>query len=70
MAAKTSLDLDTDLGGRIRIWRGDFPSAAERDRVIREYGAAQGLVQTTARLSEYVSANLASRPMPRAANAN
>ena len=60
-----------DLGGRTRMtWRGDFPSAAERDRVIREYGAAQGLVQTMARLSEYVSANLASRPVPRAANAN
>src|SRR6516165_11743980 len=60
-----------DLGGRTRMtWRGDFPSAAERHRVISEYGAAQGLVQTMARLSEYVSANLASRPMPRAANAN
>ena len=60
-----------DLGGPTRMtWRGDFPSAAERDRVIREYGAAQGLVQTMARLSEYVSANLASRPVPRAANAN
>ena len=31
-----------DLGGRTRItWRGDFPSAAERDRVIKEYGAAK-----------------------------
>ena len=60
-----------DIGGRTRMtWRGDFPSAEERDRVIREYGAAQGLVQTMARLGEYVSANLASRPTPRAANAN
>jgi uncharacterized protein YndB with AHSA1/START domain len=59
-----------DLGGRTRItWRGDFPSAAERDRVIKEYGADSGLVQTMARLDEYVSANLASRPVPRAANA-
>ena len=33
-----------DLGGRrTRItWRGDFPSAAERDRVIKEYGADKG----------------------------
>src|ERR1700753_4154367 len=29
-----------DLGGRTRMtWRGDFPSAAERDRVIAEYQA-------------------------------
>ena len=29
---------------RTRItWRGDFPSAAERDRVIKEYGADKGL---------------------------
>ena len=46
-----------DLGGRTRIvWRGDFPSAAERDRVIKEYGADKGLVQTMARLAEYVAA--------------
>jgi uncharacterized protein YndB with AHSA1/START domain len=47
-----------DLGGRrTRItWRGDFPSAAERDRVIKEYGAAEGLVQTMTRLGEYVAA--------------
>jgi uncharacterized protein YndB with AHSA1/START domain len=46
-----------DLGGRRTriVWRGDFPSAAERDRVINEYGAAQGLVQTMARLDDYVS---------------
>jgi uncharacterized protein YndB with AHSA1/START domain len=60
-----------DLGGRTRMtWRGNFPSAAERDRVIREYGAAEGLVQTMARLGEYVSANLASRTTPRAAAAS
>jgi len=46
-----------DLGARTRItWRGDFPSAAERDRLIKEYGADKGLVQTLARLSEYVAA--------------
>jgi uncharacterized protein YndB with AHSA1/START domain len=48
-----------DLGGRTRIiWRGDFPSAAERDRVIKEYGADTGLVQTLARLEQYVSATV------------
>ncbi len=45
-----------DLGGRTRIiWRGDFPSAAERDRLIKEYGADTGLIQTLARLEQYVS---------------
>ena len=35
------------------IWRGDFPSAAERDRVIKEYGADKGLAQTMARLADF-----------------
>ena len=35
--------------------RGVFPSAEERARVIREYGADKGLVQTLARLAEYVA---------------
>ena len=35
--------------------RSDFPSAAERDRLIKEYGADKGLVQTMARLDDYVS---------------
>jgi uncharacterized protein YndB with AHSA1/START domain len=60
-----------DLGGRTRMtWRGDFPSAAERDRVIGEYHADSGLMQTMTRLDEFVSANLASDPAPRAATAN
>jgi uncharacterized protein YndB with AHSA1/START domain len=46
-----------DLGGRTRItWRGDFPTAAERDRVIKDYGADKGLVETLARLSDHVAA--------------
>jgi uncharacterized protein YndB with AHSA1/START domain len=46
-----------DLGRKTRlVWRGDFPSAAERDRVIKEYGADKGLVQTMARLAEFVAA--------------
>jgi hypothetical protein len=46
-----------DLGGRTRItWRGDFPTAAERDRVIKDYGADKGLVETLARLGDYVAA--------------
>jgi uncharacterized protein YndB with AHSA1/START domain len=46
-----------DIGGRTRLtWRGDFPSAAERDRVIKDYGADKGLAQTMARLAGYVAA--------------
>ena len=46
-----------DLGDRTRMtWRGVFPSAAERDRVIKDYGAGEGLVQTMARLADYVAA--------------
>jgi uncharacterized protein YndB with AHSA1/START domain len=47
-----------DLGGRrTRItWRQDWPSAAERDRVIKDHGADKGLVQTMARLADYVAA--------------
>ena len=32
-----------------------FPSAAERDRVIKEYGAAKGAEQTLSRLADYVA---------------
>jgi uncharacterized protein YndB with AHSA1/START domain len=46
-----------DLGGKTRLtWRGDFPSAAERDRVVKDYGADKGLVETMARLAEFVAA--------------
>jgi uncharacterized protein YndB with AHSA1/START domain len=46
-----------DLGGKTRVTlRGEFPTAEERARVIREYGADKGLVQTLARLGEYVEA--------------
>ena len=46
-----------DVGGRTRMtWWGVFPSATERDRVIKEYGAGEGLVQTMARLGDYVAA--------------
>jgi len=45
-----------DIGGRTRLtMRGVFPSAAERARVIKEYGADKGLVQTLSRLGDYVS---------------
>ena len=52
---------DRDLrGSRQRqdrlTWHGRFPSAEERARVIKEYGADKGLVQTMARLADYVAA--------------
>jgi hypothetical protein len=48
-----------ELGGRTRItWRGEFPSAAERDRVIKEYGADKGLEQCMERLADFVAASV------------
>jgi uncharacterized protein YndB with AHSA1/START domain len=45
-----------DLGNRrTRLtWHGRFPSAEERARVIKDYGADKGLMQTLARLAGYV----------------
>jgi len=41
--------------GRTRITlHATFPSAAERDRVVREYGADKGAEQTLSRLADYV----------------
>lgn len=47
-----------DIGkGQTRIvWHGTFLSAQERARVIKEYGADKGLVQTLARLADHVEA--------------
>jgi uncharacterized protein YndB with AHSA1/START domain len=45
-----------DLGGKTRLtMRGVFPSAEERDRVIKDYGADKGLAQTMARLAQYLT---------------
>lgn len=50
-----------DLGnGRTRLtWHGTFPSAEERARVIKEYGADKGLAQTMARLAAHVEVKVA-----------
>ena len=49
-------------GGRTRLtWHGRFPTAEERARVIKEYGADEGLSQTMARLVDYVAAMAAER---------
>jgi uncharacterized protein YndB with AHSA1/START domain len=45
-----------DVGGKTKLtWRGEFASAEERARVIRDHGAAEGLVQTMSRLADYVA---------------
>jgi uncharacterized protein YndB with AHSA1/START domain len=46
-----------DLGGnktRLTL-HAVFPSPAERERVIKEYGADEGAVQTLSRLADYVA---------------
>ncbi len=51
-----------DLGGKTRLtMRALFPSAAARDRVIREYGADEGAVQTMSRLADYLAKSLVER---------
>ena len=52
-----------DIGnGKTRLtWHGTFPTAEERARVIKEYGADKGLVQTMARLADYVAAMAAKK---------
>jgi uncharacterized protein YndB with AHSA1/START domain len=53
---KTTVTFE-DLGGKTRLtMRGVFPSAAERERVIREYGADKGMIQTLSRLEQYLAA--------------
>ena len=45
-----------DVDGKTKLtMRGVFPSAEERARVIKEFGADKGLVQTLARLADYVA---------------
>jgi uncharacterized protein YndB with AHSA1/START domain len=44
-----------DLGGKTRLTlHARFPSREDRERVIRDYGADKGLVQTLARLADYL----------------
>lgn len=54
----TQTILFEDLGdGRTRlIWRAVFPTAADRTRLIKEYGADKGLAETMARLADFVAA--------------
>jgi uncharacterized protein YndB with AHSA1/START domain len=48
-----------DLGGKTRIaLRAEFTTAADRERVVREYGADKGAVETLGRLADYAAARL------------
>ena len=45
-----------DVGGKTMLtMRAVFPTAAARDLVVKEYGAAEGAQQTLARLADYVT---------------
>jgi len=46
-----------DLGSKTRlVWSNNFPSAADRERAIKDFGADKGLAETLARLAEFVAA--------------
>ncbi len=48
-----------DIGGKTRLtMRMQFPSEDERNRVIAEYGADKGLVQTLGQLEQHLATNL------------
>ncbi len=56
------LTFETVGKGQTRLtWHGRFPTAEERARVIKEYGADKGLVQTMARLAEFVESQKATQ---------
>lgn len=45
-----------DEGGKTRLtWHMLFPSVAERDRIVREYGAEEGLKQTLGHLADHLA---------------
>ncbi|HZZ87965.1 MAG TPA: SRPBCC domain-containing protein [Caulobacteraceae bacterium] len=52
---ETRLTLEAAPGGTRLEWRMVFPSIAERDRVVRDYGAEEGCRQTVGRLADYLA---------------
>jgi uncharacterized protein YndB with AHSA1/START domain len=55
-ASHSTLVIFEDVAGKTKLtMRLLFSSAEERARVVREYGAAEGLVQTVGRLGDYVA---------------
>lgn len=55
----TTVTFDAVGGGTRLTMRMVFPTADERDRVVREYGAEEGGHQTVARLADYVATRAA-----------
>jgi uncharacterized protein YndB with AHSA1/START domain len=55
-ASHSTLVIFEDVAGKTKLtMRLLFSSAEERARVVREYGAAEGLVQTVGRLGDYIA---------------
>jgi uncharacterized protein YndB with AHSA1/START domain len=53
---RTTVTFEDLVGKRTRLTlHAVFPSAAERERVIKEYGADKGALQTLGRLADYVA---------------
>lgn len=53
---RTTVTFEALGSDRTRITlHATFPTAEERDRVIREYGAAKGAMETLSRLADYVA---------------
>jgi uncharacterized protein YndB with AHSA1/START domain len=53
---RTTVTFEELSGNRTRVTlHAVFPSAAERDRVVRDHGADKGAMQTLARLADYVA---------------
>ncbi len=53
---RTMVTFEDEAAGKTRItWRGTFPTTEARARVIKDYGADKGLVQTMARMADYIA---------------
>jgi len=52
---RTTVTFEDDNGKTRLTMRHTFPTAAERDRVVREYGAEEGGKQTLGRLAEHLA---------------
>jgi uncharacterized protein YndB with AHSA1/START domain len=56
---RTVVTFEDEAPGKTRLtWHGTFPSAEQRARVVKDYGADKGLVQTMSRLADYVSTKI------------
>jgi uncharacterized protein YndB with AHSA1/START domain len=55
---QTVVTFDDDAAGTAVTWRATFPDTDARAFVIREHGADKGLLQTMARLDDYLTTGL------------